>query len=270
MKPLKKSTKSTTSVALGNFDGLHIAHMSLIRKTKEFKAFVPCVWTFSEHTSSVLENGPNVPYITSNDEKIEILRQENIDCLIFQDFNLIRRLLAEEFIDKILIDYLNAQVVVCGFDFKFGYMGLGDADFLKEKLARKNIETVVIPPIICDGEVVSSSLVRMLIENGDMPRAHKFLGRPFSVKLSAVGLPALCDYVFPAGKVIPASGVYDCTCEIGGEAYKTVANVTKHKQDHSNTAVITVETIDETIDIDFDDNLHERGGIKLNFHEKIK
>ena len=246
------------AVALGNFDGLHIAHISLIKKTKEYKNLASCIWTFSQHTLNVLKNDFHLPHITSNDEKIEILRQEKIDFLIFQDFSLICQLSPEEFIENILINYLNAQVVVCGFDFRFGHKGSGDADFLKARLAKKNIETVIIPPIVYDCQVVSSSFVRTLIESGNMPRVREFLGRPFSVKLP-MGDTLTLNHVFPTGKVVPSCGSYDCTCEIDDIIYKAVVTITKNEIPN-----ILINLID------FGNCSSGCGEIKVNFHEKIK
>lgn len=164
-----------TAVALGNFDGVHIGHISLIKKIKEFEDLASCVWTFAEHSLSILENG--LECITSNSEKAEIFERENIDYLVFQDFNDIRYLQPEEFVEQVLVNYLNAGAVVCGFDFRFGRGGAGDAELLKKILARKNIETVIIPPVIFYGQVVSSSLIRKLIQAGETEKAQKFLGR---------------------------------------------------------------------------------------------
>ena len=266
-----------TAVALGNFDGVHIAHMSLIDKIKAIKQkdgeINSCVWTFSEHTLNILKSDFHVPYITAKDEKIEILRRENIDYLIFQDFNLIRYYSPEEFIEKILLNYLNAGVVVCGFDYRFGRGGAGCADFLQERLARENIETVIVPPVVCEGLVVSSSFVRTLIEIGDMPRACKFLGRPFSIKFPVlygkqlgrkIGAPTI-NQIFPTGHIVPARGVYACTCEIPGAGeYKAVTNIGVRP---------TVEDGDflnaETHLIDFGGDLYGRN-IKVNFHLKFR
>jgi riboflavin kinase/FMN adenylyltransferase len=269
----KKNTK--TAVALGNFDGLHIGHMSLLKKIKEreeSEGLASCVWTFTEHTLNILKSDFHVPYITEKDEKIEILQQENIDCLVFQDFNLVRYLAPEEFIEKILINDLNAQTVVCGYNFRFGRNGAGDADFLKARLERENIKTVIIPPVICEGQAVSSSFVRTLIQIGDMPRARKFLGRPFSIKFPVVygkqlgrniGVPTM-NQIFPTGHVIPACGIYACTCEVGNRMYKAVTNIgvrpTIKDGDFLNS---------ETHLIDFDGDLYGRN-IKVNFHFKFR
>jgi len=264
-----------TAVALGNFDGVHIGHMSLIKKIKEFKDLASCVWTFTEHSLNILKSDFHVPYITAKEDKIEIFKQENIDYLIFQDFNYIRYLAPEEFIEKVLVNYLNAQAVVCGFDFRFGRYGTGDAELLKSRLEKKNIETVVIPAVICEGQAVSSSFVRTLIQIGDMQRAKKFLGRPFSIKFPVVygkqigrniGVPTI-NQMFPTGHVIPACGIYACTCEIPdniNKIYKAVTNIgvrpTIKDGDFLNA---------ETHLIDFDGDLYGRN-IKVNFHVKFR
>jgi len=232
-----KITKKT-AVALGNFDGFHIGHMILIDKIKEYSDLDPknrasCVWTFSEHSLNILKSDYSVSYITTKEEKIEILKQKKIDYLIFQDFNFVRYLNPEEFIEKVIIGYLNAEVVVCGYNYRFGRNGEGNAEFLRDTLAKKNIETVIIPPIICDSEAVSSSFIRTLIKIGDMQRVQKFLGRPFSINFPVVygkqtgrkiGIPTI-NQLFPSGHIIPACGIYACTCEIGGTIYKAVTNI---------------------------------------------
>lgn len=265
-------TNIKTAVALGNFDGLHIGHMSLLKKIKEFKDLASCVWTFSEHTLNILKSNFHVPYITAKDEKIEILRRENIDYLIFQDFNFVRYLPPDEFIEKVLINNLNVQAVVCGFDFRFGQNGAGNANFLKWRLGQQNIETVIIPPIVCEGQAVSSSFVRTLIQIGDMPRVRKLLGRPFSIKFPVVygrqigrniGVPTM-NQLFPTGHVIPACGIYACTCEVKNKIYKAVTNIgvrpTVKDGDFLNA---------ETHLIDFSGDLYGRN-IKVNFYMKFR
>ena len=264
-----------TAVALGNFDGVNIGHISLINKIKEYKDLASCVWTFTEHSLNILKSDYHVPYITAREEKSDIFKQENIDYLVFQDFNYIRYLSPEEFIEKVLINYLNAQVVVCGYNFRFGRNGAGDTELLKAKLAEKNIEAVIIPPVVCEGQAVSSSFVRTLIQIGDMPRVRKFLGRPFAIKFPVVygkqigrniGVPTI-NQLFPTGNVIPACGIYACTCEVPegiNKIYKAVTNIgvrpTIKDGDFLNA---------ETHLIDFDGDLYGRN-IKVNFYVKFR
>ncbi|MCL1857929.1 MAG: bifunctional riboflavin kinase/FAD synthetase [Oscillospiraceae bacterium] len=264
------------AVALGNFDGLHIGHIILIDKIKEYAESKPqnrasCVWTFSEHSLNILNSDYSVPYITAKEEKAEILSRKNIDYLIFQDFNFVRYLSPEEFIERVIADYLNAELVVCGYNYRFGRNGEGTAEFLRENLEKKNIETVIIPAVICEGQAVSSSFIRTLIKIGDMQRAGKFLGRAFSINFPVVygrqtgrkiGIPTI-NQLFPEGHIIPAFGIYACTCEVDGKIYKAVTNIGMRPTvngDFLNS---------ESHLIDFDGDLYGKN-IKVNFYYKFR
>ncbi|MCL2814879.1 MAG: bifunctional riboflavin kinase/FAD synthetase [Oscillospiraceae bacterium] len=272
----KSKIGKKTAVALGNFDGFHIGHMTLLERIKKYAAQDPerrasCVWTFSEHSQNILSNDFSVPYITAKEEKAEIAAQNDIDYLIFQDFNLVRYFAPEEFIDRVVVDYLNAGLAVCGYNYRFGRAGTGNAEFLRESLAKKNIETAIIPPVICEGQAVSSSFIRTLIKIGDMPRVEKFLGRPFSIKFPVVcgkqtgrkiGVPTI-NQLFPEGHIIPACGIYACTCEVGGKVYAAASNIGLRPTtggDFLNS---------ETHIIDFDGDLYGEK-IKVNFHMKFR
>ncbi|MCL1792767.1 MAG: bifunctional riboflavin kinase/FAD synthetase [Oscillospiraceae bacterium] len=272
----KPNINKKTAVALGNFDGFHIGHMKLLEKIKEYAGQNPetrasCVWTFSEHSQNVLSSEFFVPYITAKEEKAEIAKQKNIDYLIFQDFNFVRYLEPEEFIERVIVGYLGAGLAVCGYNYHFGKNGKGSAKYLRDSLAKKNIETAIIPPVICEGQAVSSSFIRTLIKIGDMPRAKKFLGRPFSIKFPVVcgnrtgrkiGVPTI-NQLFPEGHIIPACGIYACTCEIGGMTYKAASNI-------GLRPTVGGEFLNsETHIIGFDGDLYGEN-IKVNFHMKFR
>ena len=275
IKSIEKINKKT-AVALGNFDGFHIGHMILIDKIKEyaklsFEKCVSCVWTFSEHSCNILKSDYFLPYITEKEKKIEILNKKEIDYLIFQDFNFVRYFDPVEFIEKVIQNYLGAELVVCGYNYRFGRGGEGTAEQLCDILAKKNIKSIIIPPVICDGQVVSSSFVRTLIKIGDMQRVKKFLGRPFSINLPVVygrqigrkiGIPTI-NQLFPEGHIIPACGIYACVCEIEGNLYKAVTNIGLRPTvngDFLNS---------ETHLIDFEGDLYGRN-INVNFYIKFR
>ena len=265
-----------TAVALGNFDGFHIGHMSLIDKIKAYanenvQNRMSCVWTFSEHSRNILKSGHPLPYITTKEEKIEILTQKKIDCLVFQDFNFVHYLSPDEFIDRIVVEYLNAEIVVCGYNYRFGRKREGNVEYLRDSLAGKNIETLIIPPVICEGQIVSSSFVRTLIKNGDMSKAGKFLGRPFSINFPVIygkqigrkiGIPTI-NQLFPEGHIIPAVGIYVCTCEVEGQIYKAVTNIGVRPT--VNGGFLN----SETHLLDFDGDLYGKN-IKVNFYMKFR
>ena len=283
----KKNMNTKTAVALGNFDGFHIGHMKLIDTIKEYaqnkknkksnisENISSCVWTFTEHSLNILKHDYSLRHIqniTTREEKIEILKDNNIDYLIFQDFDFVRNLSPEQFIEQIIAGYLNAEFVVCGYDYRFGKNGEGNAELLRDCLARKNIETAIIPPVMCEGEAVSSSAIRTLISTGDMQRVQKFLGRPFSIDFPVVhgrqigrtiNIPTI-NQLFPQGHIIPARGVYACTCEVLNKTYKAVTNI------GVKPTVNTANQLNaETHLIDFDGDLYGRN-IKVNFYLKLR
>lgn len=277
-KAAKLTKTKKTAVALGNFDGFHIGHMKLIDRIKEYSRennISSCVWTFTEHSLNILNSGHAVEYITTREDKIGILKNKKIDYLIFQDFNSVKHLSPEEFIEKIIVGYLNAEFAVCGYDYGFGKNRAGTAEYLRKSLSEKNIESEIIPPVIYRGEAVSSSYVRSLIKNGDMQSARKLLGRPFSINFPVVygrqigrkiGIPTI-NQLFPPGHIIPACGIYVCSCEVKGIMYKAVTNIGV-KPTVNNTA--TRNSINsETHLIDFSGDLYDRN-IKVNFYSKFR
>ena len=88
----------------------------------------------------------------------------------------------EEFVKKILIDTLKAKLAVVGFDYRFGYMGRGDAYMLRELGEKYNLRVKIIPSIKVDDEVISSTLIRAYITEGNMEKVTKLLGRYYSIK----------------------------------------------------------------------------------------
>jgi riboflavin kinase/FMN adenylyltransferase len=229
------------------------------------------MWILSEKSKKVLSRELAVQYITAREEKEKKKKKKNIDYLIFQDFNFVRYLAPEEFIEKVLVGYLGAGLAVCGYNYRFGKNNAGDAEFLRECLAKKNIGTAIVPPVICEGQAVSSSFIRTLIKIGDMPRVKKFLGRPFSIKFPVVygrqtgrkiGAPTI-NQLFPEGHIIPAPGIYACSCEVGGKICKAVTNIGLRPTvggDFLNS---------ETHIIDFEGDLYGES-IKVNFHVKFR
>src|SRR5699024_2864910 len=111
---------------------------------------------------------------------------------------------------------LNAKVVICGFDFRFGRGATGDTNTLKELCAKYDIEVIVIPAIYVDGMIVSSTKIREFIKNGEIKRANSLLGYDFNFKLEVVhgrkfgrliNAPTI-NQILPDMMIIPKFGVY--------------------------------------------------------------
>lgn len=261
----------TCVIALGNFDGVHIAHTALLSKTvavaKERKTY-SAVFTFSEHSEKILKSR-NVLSITSLEEKLELFRKIGIDKVFLADFEKVRDYTPRRFADEILKEKINAEFVVCGYDFKFGVRGSGNSSDLTELM---NGNTFVMPPVMNGNEAVSSTLIRKVIETGDVEYARELLGRPYFIEFlvvhgkelgRSIGVPTI-NQNFPDGYVIPEKGVYACRVNTDMGEYIGVANVGVHP------TVATSDKVNcETFIIDFDGSLYDKT-IKVSFYKKLR
>lgn len=225
-----------TAVALGNFDGIHIGHQALIKtvvqKSKE-KGLIPAVFTFNNHTLKFLKNN-TVGCLLSKNRKKEILKDLDVELLYMIDFDeTIRHLSPEDFVKIVLVDKLKTKLVVVGFNYRFGYKGMGNTEVLKELGKQYGFEVIVIEPVIIDNDIVSSSLIRQLIANGNILKANKMLGREFTVEGKIIrgksigktlGFPTAnlelnCNYV------VPKLGVYKTSAYINGIELPSITSV---------------------------------------------
>ena len=221
------------SVALGNFDGVHIGHRALLSTAAKHASSIPecrsAVWTFS----SLVKSDDSIPALTTPEEKRFQIAQSGIAYAILEEFDAVRHMNASDFVRQYLIRRLHAAAVVCGFNFHFGRGGEGDAAMLAELLAPYKIPLTVIEPVFACGGIVSSTRIRAAVEDGDMESAAAMLGRPFSICLPVqhgnelgrtIGLPTI-NQNFPANHIIPRRGIYACRCLIDGSEYPGAANI---------------------------------------------
>ena len=220
------------SIALGNFDGVHIGHQKLLRAARDAAGIAGCdcaVWTFT----SLVKSDASVPSLTTQEEKRLQFARAGMDYAIFEDFSAVRSMSAEEFVEEYLLHRLRAAAVVCGFNFHFGRNGTGDAAFLRDILVGHGVPLTVIEPVCACGGIVSSTRIRAALAEGNMESAAEMLGRPFSVSLPVlhgnalgrtIGLPTI-NQDFPAGHIIPAKGIYACLCHVGERICPGVANI---------------------------------------------
>ncbi len=224
------------AIALGFFDGVHLGHAALLKKTKqraeEIDA-VPSVLSFDVHPD-MLVFGKDVPLINSAEDRENILsRCFGIDDVVVIHFNQrVMHMDWQDFIDE-LIDEMNLRWIVVGHDFCFGYKGLGTAEKLKAYCAERGVGCDIIPAVCRDGVVVSSTLIRQLIETGEMEKANEYLGHPHTLTDvirtgyhlgTKMGTPTI-NMSFPQGVIIPRHGVYAAKAYIDGQEYMSVTNV---------------------------------------------
>lgn len=223
-------------MALGFFDGIHVGHAALINKIKqraEETGAEPAVLTFDVHPDNLVFK-KSVPLINSAEDRENILsRCFGIDDVVVIHFNQrVMHMDWRDFIDE-LIDEMNLRWIVVGHDFCFGYKGLGTAEKLKAYCAERGVGCDIIPAVCRDGVVVSSTLIRQLIESGEMEKANEYLGHPHTLTDvirtgyhlgTKMGTPTI-NMSFPQGVIIPRHGVYAAKAYIDGQEYMSVTNV---------------------------------------------
>lgn len=222
-------------VALGCFDGIHIGHRKIINDMCSYAKqnnLISSVFTFSTSPAALL--GKTHPrLLMSQADKLSLLAELGVEKCFDIDFFEVMNTEPELFITDILIKALNVKAVFCGFNNRFGKAARGDSDLLKRICRKEGVEVFVAEPICLDGEVVSSSRIRTLIENGEMTEANRLLGHTFSVDEPIlegkhngrkVGVPTVNQ--FPSGDyVTPRFGVYASFVYIDGIRYSAITNV---------------------------------------------
>ena len=250
------------AVALGNFDGIHRGHQALIERAVSHareKGIRSAVFTFSEHPRNVMAGQTVVRNIIYEDEKMELLEKAGVDYVFSLPFD--HRMMTwspEDFVDEILVKKFHAEAAICGFNFTYGHRALGTAETLKDAGSRKGFEVLVVPSVLVDGEVVSSTLIRQYIQEGDIRRASRLLGRSYAIRGTvirgeqlgrSIGFPT-CNITVDESMVTPANGVYITCCYIGGTRYCSVTNV------GNKPTVGTFEKNIETHILDFNSDVY--------------
>ncbi|GHU96996.1 riboflavin biosynthesis protein [Clostridia bacterium] len=216
-------------MALGFFDGAHIGHRELFRRTLETAerlGAVPSALTFETHPDA-LALGVIPPLINTAEERKRLIEALGPDVKSMPFDEKIMKTPWDAFVRDLARQ--GAVGLVVGQDFRFGWKGEGDAERLRAECARLNIRCDIIPEVLLDGVVVSSTYIRRLIGDGEMEKAAKFLGRNHSIggvvahgkRLGTeIGVPTV-NIALPEGLVKPKFGVY--ATKIG--AYRSVTNV---------------------------------------------
>jgi riboflavin kinase / FMN adenylyltransferase len=212
-------------VAVGTFDGVHLGHREVIRGADT-------VLTFDPHPQSVVAPGTTPRLITTHERKAELVAGLGVEEMVVIPFDReFAARSAQDFVDHVLVESLQATHVSVGENFRFGHKAQGDADMLRDD---PRFETRVEPLLEIDGEVVSSSHIRGLLLGGAVEYAGRLLGEPFQMRGEVVhgdkrgrelGYPT-ANLVPDPGYVLPGHGVYACRAAVFGpdaEAWWTAA-----------------------------------------------
>lgn len=239
-----------TIVALGNFDGLHRAHMAIMSRCRKYareKGYKCGVLLFNEHTLSVITN-KSVSTITTERQKLDILDAVGMDFVYIRDFDReYMNLSPEEFVIR-LTEVLNIAAVCVGYDYTFGRNAAGNTTVLKQLGEKYGFDTVVLDEIDFEGLTVKSTTIRRLISEGEIEKANGLLGRNFEItgrvvkglqNGTKIGIPT-ANVEYESCMLLPQNGVYAGYTYVDGKKYKSVINVGNNPT--FNADKITIES----------------------------
>lgn len=213
-----------TAIALGLFDGLHHGHRSVIAET--LSSNNPSVFTFRTESVSIKQNR-KLEYIYTNEHKLELMKKIGVRYVYSPDFEEVKNLNGEEFVKNILCGVMNAELVVCGENFRFGKnASCGVSDL--ERFGRKYGFRVVIKTL--DG--FSSEKYRELLREGKVSELCKYndLYQLYTDVRQGNRIGRTLDFPtinqhFAQGQLVPKRGVYHTRTFIDGKFYPSVTNV---------------------------------------------
>ncbi|MDD7184631.1 MAG: riboflavin kinase [Ruminococcus sp.] len=224
--------KSRTAVALGLFDGIHTGHRLILNKALSYPEYMPAVFTFN--TESIkFKHGKPFEFIYPNVRKLEIIRSMGFDYIESPDFDTLKNLEGEDFARKILVQKMNAGIVICGENFRFGKNASCNADNLHEFGEKYNFRTEVIKLAEKSGNTpVSSGIIRELLKQGRISELSE-LGFCYTVKNTVsegnrigrtINFPTINQH-FADGQLVPKYGVYYSETIIDNMNYPSVTNI---------------------------------------------
>lgn len=223
-----------TIVALGTFDGCHYAHQMVLGEAiymAKAQGVKSLVYTFYESPKSSFDT--SFGNVFTFEEKVKAFKKTGVDYLAVDNFLDVKEMSADDFFQNVLINKLNAIGATCGYNYKFGKHRAGDSQLLSSLFLEKVGGSVKIcDKIEINNQVVSSTLLRSLIQNGEVEQLYN-LGTRYSIYSMVesgkrlgrtLGFPTINQKI-PKGKAIPRKGVYITECEIGEDVYPAISNV---------------------------------------------
>ncbi len=256
-------------VSIGNFDGVHCGHQAMLATlvSRARAAGVPSVaMTFDPHPIELLRPDAVPPRLTTIAYRADLLQKFGVDCVIvFPTTPRFLTMTAEDFFDTIVRTELQARGLVEGPNFFFGRNRSGSITLLRGYCTGHDLELDVIPPVIVDEQLVSSSVIRSLIEAGDLTESVRLLGHPYrlSGKVSrgaergrGLGFPTA--NLTELANLAPGDGVYAATVTIGNSRFPAAVNVGPNPTFGESAKKVEVHLLDfqgdlygATLDVDF-------------------
>jgi riboflavin kinase/FMN adenylyltransferase len=242
------------TVAVGNFDGVHLGHASLIAAARtqvaEFGGPAVAV-TFDPHPRDVFRPDLAGPLLTTSADRCRLLQEAGADhVIVLRTTDELLHLTANEFFNQVLRERLSARAFVEGANFGFGRGREGNINTLAELCRPAHIPLTIVPPVVIDGAEASSSRVRTALLRGDVEEAATVLGRPYRLHGTTVvgqrrgrtlGFPTA--NLDPLQNLAPGDGVYAVRIYVGEEIWPGAANIGPNPTFGENARKVEVHLI---------------------------
>ncbi len=265
MKISRGLTPSThrpyAAVTIGNFDGHHHGHRALLKQVVETarrEAGTALVLTFDPHPVKILAPHVNLMFLTTPEEKLAHFEAAGIDEVVFLEFTPgFASLSPAEFAKQVLCDGIGTRELYVGEHFAFGKGRVGRIADLFEFGARFGFRVHAVSPVVIEGEVVSSTRIRQLLQTGDLGKAFRFLGRPYSIegvvipgahRGTELGWPT-ANVRLPSGRVTPPDGVYAAQLIWNHRTWNAVVYIGTRPTFGAGERLLEVSVLDERLDL---------------------
>ncbi|MGZ3772650.1 MAG: bifunctional riboflavin kinase/FAD synthetase [Pseudobdellovibrionaceae bacterium] len=248
-----KTALNSSVVTIGNFDGVHLGHQQLIEnvvREAQFFGVPSVVYTFHPHPVKVLHPERKTYRLFDLKDQQEQFEQRGVDYVIIENFTKeFSKISPQYFLDHYIQEQLHPKTLVVGHDFSFGADRAGNIPFLEKYCAQKGIRLIIIPPFQYQSSVVSSSLIREKLKNGEVEKANELLGRTYYVRGHVVegfkrgrtiGVPTA--NIHPDVEFIPRQGVYCTLTKVGDHLHPSVTNIGVNPTFQEDGKGIKIET----------------------------
>jgi len=248
------------SVAIGNFDGVHRGHCAMIEElvaSARAAGQSAVVVTFDPHPLVLLRPDVAPPALTTIPYRTQLLRELGVDAVVvLPTTRELLRLTPVEFFERIVLNVLHAKRLVEGPNFFFGRDRAGNITVLRGLCAAHGIVLDVIEPVMVEHQLVSSSVVRSLLTDGDMNDAVALLGHPYRLagrvvtgaqRGRQVGFPTANLDAFAT--VVPGLGVYAGRCMVDGITHRAAIHIGPNPTFGESARKVEVHLLDFTGDL---------------------
>ncbi|WHZ21289.1 MAG: FMN adenylyltransferase / Riboflavin kinase [Nitrospira sp.] len=248
-------------VTIGNFDGHHQGHRTLLSLVVEMarrEAGTALVLTFDPHPVKILAPQVDLRFLTTPEEKLACFEAAGIDEVVFLEFTpTFAGLSPAQFATQVLCDGIGTRELFVGEHFAFGKGRAGRIADLVEFGGRLGFRVHPMSPLTIEGEVVSSTRIRQMVQAGDLQKACRFLGRPYSISGTVIpgarrgtelGWPT-ANLHLPTDRVIPPDGVYSAQTLWKGTCLDSVVYIGRRPTFGAGERLLEVSILDERLDL---------------------